>query len=69
MSCVYERIRARRRALGLTVDQLAKQMGYKDRSSVSKIECGRSDITQSKVVEFAVALGTSTAWLLGADEC
>lgn len=67
MSCVYERIRARRRALGLTVDQLAKQLGYKSRSSVSKIENGQLDITLSRVEDFAAALGVSTAYLLGVD--
>lgn len=67
MSCVYERIKARRRALGLTAEQLAKQLGYKNRASVNKIENGRSDITQSKVEEFAAALGVSTAYLLGVE--
>ena len=31
MSTIYERIRARRIELGLTVEELAKKMGYKDK--------------------------------------
>ena len=49
MSTIYERIRARRIELGLTVEELAKKMGYKDKSSISKIENGKADIPQSKV--------------------
>lgn len=67
MSCVYERIKKRRLALGLTVEQLAKQMGYKSKSSVSKVENGRLDITQSMVDKYAVALGVTTAYLLGVE--
>ena len=64
MSTIYERIRARRIELGLTVEELAKKMGYKDKSSISKIENGKADIPQSKVIAFARALNTTTAYLL-----
>lgn len=67
MSTIYERIRARRIELGLTVEELAKKMGYKDKSSISKIENGKADIPQSKVNAFARALNTTTAYLMGID--
>lgn len=67
MSTLYERIRARRIELGLTVEELAKKMGYKDKSSISKIENGKADIPQSKVIAFARALNTTTAYLMGID--
>ena len=67
MSTIYERIRARRIELGLTVEELAKKMGYKDKSSISKIENGKADIPQSKVIPFARALNTTTAYLMGID--
>lgn len=67
MSTIYERIRARRIELGLTVEELAKKMGYKDKSSISKIENGKTDIPQSKVIAFARALNTTTAYLMGID--
>lgn len=67
MSSIYERIKQRRNELGLTVEELANRMGYKDKSSISKIENGKADIPTSKVVAFAKALETTTAYLLGAD--
>lgn len=68
MSEIYDRIKARRIELGLTVEQLATLMGYKDKSSISKIENGKADIPQSKVAAFAKALKTTTAYLVGIDE-
>lgn len=68
MSELYERIKARRLELGLTIEELAYRMGYKDKSSISKIENGKADIPQSKVVAFARALNTTTAYLMGIDE-
>lgn len=51
----------------MTVEELATKMGYKDKSSISKIENGKADIPTSKVVAFARALETTTAYLLGID--
>ena len=68
MSEIYDRIKARRQELGLTVEELANRMGYKDKSSISKIENGKADIPQSKVKAFAEALETTTAYLIGIDE-
>lgn len=67
MSEIYNRIRMRRQELGWTTDELAKRMGYKDRSSISKIESGKADIPQSKVKAFADVLDTTVSWLLGID--
>lgn len=68
MSEIYNRIRLRRQELGWTTDELAKRMGYRDRSSISKIESGKADIPQSKVKAFADVLGTTVSWLLGIDD-
>lgn len=67
MSTIYDRIKARRLELGLTVEELAQQLGYKDKSSISKIENGKADIPQAKVELFASALHTTTAYLMGVD--
>lgn len=67
MSDIYQRIKARREELGLTQEDLAKRMGYKSKSSINKIEMGKNDIPQSKVVAFAKALETTTAYLMGDD--
>lgn len=68
MSEISKRIKLRREELGMTMDELAQKMGYKDRSSISKIESGKADIPQSKVLSFARALNTTTAYLIGIDE-
>lgn len=68
MATLYDRIRSRRTELGLTVEELAHKMGYKDKSSISKIENGKADIPQSKIAAFADALETTPAYLMGWEE-
>ena len=68
MATLYDRIKSRRTELGLTVEELAHKMGYKDKSSISKIENGKADIPQSKIAAFADALQTTTAYLMGWEE-
>ena len=68
MSDIYRRMKERREELGLTQEDLAIRMGYKSKSSINKIEMGKNDIPQSKVVAFAKALQTTTAYLMGVDE-
>ena len=65
---IGHRIRYKREALGLSQDELAKRLGYKSRSSINKIELGLNDITQSKIVAFAKALGTTPSYLMGWTE-
>ena len=65
MATLYDRIKSRRTELGLTVEELAHKMGYKDKSSISKIENGKADIPQSKIAAFADALETTPAYLMG----
>lgn len=68
MVTLYDRIKSRRTELGLTVEELAHKMGYKDKSSISKIENGKADIPQSKIAAFADALQTTPAYLMGWEE-
>lgn len=63
-----QRIRNRRIEIGLSQDELAKRLGYKSRSTINKIELGINDIPQSKVVAFAQALDTTSAYLLGIED-
>lgn len=65
MANPYDRIRQRREELGLSQSELAARLGYSDRSTIAKIEKGVNDITQSKIVAFAEALETTTAYLMG----
>jgi len=65
---LYSRIKKRREELGMSQDELAVRLGYKDRSTIAKIEAGVNDITQSKIKSFADALETTTAWLMGWED-
>lgn len=62
---IYERIRCLRTKAGMTQDDLARAMGYKDRSMITKIEAGKVDISQTKIVEFAQVLNTTPGYLMG----
>ncbi|WP_298736044.1 LexA family transcriptional regulator [uncultured Subdoligranulum sp.] len=65
MSTIGDRIKARREALGMTQEELADLLGYRGKSSVSKLESGQGDPGQSKVLAFARALKTTPAYLMG----
>lgn len=62
-------IKKKREELGLTQNDLAKKVGYSDKSMISMIEHGKSDISQKKLVAIADALGTTPSELLGNDGC
>ena len=65
---LYQRIKARREELGMSQNELAKRLGYKDRSTIAKIEAGVNDITQTKIEAFAKALNTTASDLMGWEE-
>ncbi|GFI62074.1 LexA repressor [Clostridiales bacterium] len=64
-SCIGKRIRLRREELNMSQEELATLMKYKSRSSINKIELGKTDVSQSKISEFARALKTTPANLMG----
>ena len=63
-----ERIRHRRKELGMAQTELADRMGYRNVSTVSKIECGINNISVKKLNKFAKVLKTTTAYLMGYEE-
>lgn len=65
---LYKRIKTKRIELGLSQSELAERVGYSDRTSIAKIESGKTDLPQSKIREFANALGVTSAYLMGWDE-
>ena len=67
MSELARRVRERRAALGLSQEELADRMGYRSKSSITKLEKGVNDIPQAKLEELAAALETTPAYLLGLD--
>ena len=62
---VADRIRERREELGLTQIELAERMGYKTKSSVSKIESAQDKVTLKTVERAATALQCDKAYLMG----
>ena len=56
-----------RKAAKITQEELARRTGYTDRSSIARIEKGEIDLPQSKIKQFAEALGTTPGHLMGWD--
>lgn len=61
----YDKIRIRREELGWSQEQLAEKMGYKSKTSISRIEQKMIDLPINKVKHFAEILGLSQMYLLG----
>ena len=64
---VGERIKARRKELGMSQVELAEKTGYKTNSAISHIENGDRVLPQDKIIEFAKVLYTTPSYLLGID--
>ena len=47
------------------VAALAARMGYRSKSSITKLEKGINDLPRAKLEELAAALDTTPAWLMG----
>ena len=68
MSHMGNRIKQLREKHKMTQDELAHKLGYSSRSSINKIEIGRSDLPQSKISLAAKILHTDPTYLLGWEE-
>lgn len=68
MSHMGIRIKLLREQHKMTQDELAQKLGYSSRSSINKIEIGRSELPQSKIALAAKILHSDPAYLLGWDE-
>lgn len=64
---IGEKIKQRRTELKWSQRDLAERMGY-SHSTVTRIENGKIDIPQSRIVQFAEVLQTSIAYLMGWEE-
>lgn len=62
---IGQRIKARRNELKLSQRELAARLGYNDHTTLTRIEAGKVDLTQSKVAQFADVLGVTPAYLMG----
>ena len=61
---IGKRIRRKREELGLSQEELAKKMGYADRSAISMVETGKRDITWENVYKYAKVLQCSPSYLM-----
>ena len=57
-------IRQRRCELGMTQQELSEKMGYNTRSTINKIELGVSDVSHTKILQFAEVLNVSVEYLM-----
>jgi transcriptional regulator with XRE-family HTH domain len=64
---IYDRIKERREELNMSQTDLAKKAGYTSRTSISKIESGKVDLTQSKIIALANALDLDTSDFVDLD--
>ena len=62
---VGELIRARRKQLRMSQEELATRTGYGGRSAINKIEKSVNNLPQEKILAFAQALQTTPVYLLG----
>lgn len=53
---------------GWSQEKLAEMMGYSHKSSINKIEMGKSDLPQSKLMAFAKIFNVSPYELLGVEQ-
>ncbi|NCA93098.1 XRE family transcriptional regulator [bacterium] len=65
---IGQRIMQRRRHLKMSQHELATKIGYQSRTSINKIELGKSAITLSKIMAYAEVLETSPEYIIGLSD-
>lgn len=65
---LYENIKKLRLKHQLSQSELARLVGYSNRTTIAKIEAGKIDIPQSKIAEFAKALHVDPVHLMGLSD-
>jgi transcriptional regulator with XRE-family HTH domain len=65
---IGQRIKQRRMELGWSQRDLAAKMDYNNNSTIARIESGKVDIPQSRIVKFSEVLGVSIGYLMGWEE-
>lgn len=65
---MYDRIRDLRLIRGMSQQELAEKAGYKDRSAINLIENGKRNITESRIMAIAKALGVTPSFLMDGDK-
>lgn len=68
MEQVYINIKKRREELGMTQRELASACGYKDNTTIAKIEKGHVDISVGRLKQIAAILDIDPVTLMGWDD-
>lgn len=68
MDNMGDRIRRRRKQLGLNQTELALRMGYKGKGSIARIESGETELNATRISQMAVALETTEQYLMGWED-
>ena len=55
-------------ALEWSQRDLANKLGYTNNSTIVKIEQGKVDLSQTRIMQFSEVLGVSVAYLMGWEE-
>lgn len=61
---IGKKIRERRLELGLTQEQLAHKLGYKDKTAINKIELDKNDVSQKKLIKLSEALDVPPTYFI-----
>lgn len=62
------KIKSLREEKEMSQTALAERVGYKDKTAIAKVEAGKVDLPQSKIVAFANALDTVPAYFFDGIE-
>ena len=62
---IGERIKARRQELKMSQREMASRLGYTDHTTLTRIEAGKIDLPQSRLMKIAEVLGVAPGYLLG----
>lgn len=65
---IGDRIRERRKELGLNAEEFAPRIGYRSGAAISLMENGKRGISVDKLLEISDVLGVNPGWLLGVQE-
>lgn len=64
MENMYNRIKKLRLQHGWSQEELAKKIGYADKTSIAKIEAGKVDLPQSKIIAFSNVFFVTPSYLM-----
>lgn len=63
-----QKIKQRRQELKLSQRELAARLGYTDHTTLTRIESGKVDLPQSRLVQFAQVLGVPPSYLIDSEQ-